>query len=127
MEKKSADYEAEYTALTDGAGIVDFSNRTQIELTGADRAKFLHNLCTNTVRDLPVGKGCEAFLLNVKGHIVSHVFVFICPNSIVLETVPDQAERLIAHLDRYLIREDVQLADRSQEWSEIYLAGPQAP
>ncbi len=126
MFPMSTDFEKQYSALTQAAGLVDFSSRTQIELTGTDRAKFLHNLCTNAVRDLPVGKGCEAFILNVKGHVVGHVFVFICPNSIVLETVPDQAEKLIAHFDRYLIREDVQLSDRSQEWAEFYLAGQQA-
>jgi tRNA-modifying protein YgfZ len=119
-------FETQYSALTQGAGIVDFSNRTQIEFTGADRANFLHNLCTNAVRDLPAGKGCDAFILNVKGHIVGHVYLFVCPNSIVLETVSDQAEKLLAHFDRYLIREDVQLVDRSQEWAELYLAGPEA-
>jgi tRNA-modifying protein YgfZ len=116
----------EYSALTQGAGLVDLSTRTQIEITGADRAKFLHNFCTNAVRDLPVGQACEAFVLNTKGHIVGHVFAFVCPQSIVLETVPDQAEKLIAHFDRYLIREDVQLADRSQSWSDWLLAGPQS-
>jgi tRNA-modifying protein YgfZ len=126
MPPVSDEFENQYAALTQSAGWVDFSDRTQIELIGADCAKFLHNLCTNAVRDLPVGQGCEAFLLNVKGHIVGHVFVFICPNSIVLETMPGQAEKLIGHLDRYLMREDVQLADRTQEWSEIYLAGQQA-
>ena len=118
--------ESEYAALTKNVGLVDFRNRTQIELTGADRAQFLHNFSTNVVRDLPTGKGCESFILNVKGHVIGHVYLFVCPNSIVLETVPDQAEKLLAHLDRYLIREDVQFADRSHDWSEFYLAGPQA-
>ncbi len=39
----------------------------------------------------------------------------------------ESSRKADSHLDRYLIREDVQLADRSQEWSEIYLAGPRAP
>jgi tRNA-modifying protein YgfZ len=116
----------EYAALTQGAGLVDFSTRTQIEISGADRAQFLHNFCTNAVRDLPVGQGCEAFVLNAKGHIVGHVFAFVCPQSIVLETVPEQGEKLITHFDRYLIREDVQLADRSQSWTEWLLAGLQS-
>ncbi|HEY2761990.1 MAG TPA: glycine cleavage T C-terminal barrel domain-containing protein [Pirellulales bacterium] len=126
MAQLPAGFETQHSALTHGAGIVDFSRRTQIEFTGADRAKFLHNLCTNAVRDLLVGQGCETFILNVKGHIVGHVLVFICPDSIVLESVPDQAEKLLAHFDRYLIREDVRLVDRSQDWAELYLAGSNA-
>ena len=126
MSQISAEFQTQYNALTRGAGLVDFSDRTQIEFTGADRAKFLHNLCTNAVRDLPAGRGCEAFVLDVKGHIVGHVFVFVGPESIVLETVPGQAENLLAHFDRYLIREDVQLHDRSIDWAEILLSGPNA-
>jgi tRNA-modifying protein YgfZ len=123
MPTLSAEFETQYKALTGGVGLVDFSDRTQIEVTGADRAGFLHNLCSNAVRDLQPGQGCEAFLLNVKGHVVGHVLIFVSPNSIVLETAPDQAEKLLAHLERYLIREDVQLHDRSQQWGELLLAG----
>jgi tRNA-modifying protein YgfZ len=126
MSTISAEFQSQYDALTRGAGVVDFSDRTQIEFTGADRAKFLHNLCTNAVRDLPAGRGCEAFVLDVKGHIVGHVFVFVGPESVVLETVPGQAEKLLAHFDRYLIREDVQLHDRSTDWAELLLSGPNA-
>jgi tRNA-modifying protein YgfZ len=126
MPTQNAEFDAQYVALTRGVGLVDFSDRTQLELTGADRAKFLHNLCTNAVRELPPGKGCETFLLNVKGHIVGHVFLFVGKQSLVLETVPGQSGPLMAHLDRYLIREDVQLYDRSAEWAELLLAGVQA-
>jgi tRNA-modifying protein YgfZ len=126
MPQLSPEFQAQYHAFTRTAGLVDLSDRTQIEVTGADRGKFLHNLCTNAVRDLPAGHGCEAFVLDVKGHIVGHVFLFVTPESIVLETVPGQAEKLLAHFDRYLIREDVQLHDRSQEWAELLLSGPTA-
>src|SRR5204863_2108138 len=115
-----------YAAVTSGAGLVDFTARTQVELTGADRASFLHNLCTNSARDLTPGSGCEAFILNVKGHIVGHVFIFACSNSHIIETVPGQAEKLLAHFDRYLIREDVQLHDRSLQWAEALLPVPRA-
>jgi hypothetical protein len=113
----------QYLALTAGAAVVDLSQRTQLEFTGVDRAKFLHNLCTNAVQNLPAGSGCEAFVLNVKGHIVSHVWIFAGPNSLVVETVPDQAEKLLAYFERYLIRDDVQIFDRSQEWAELLLVG----
>src|SRR5215471_10598245 len=106
------DFDSQYAALTVGAGLVDFSSRTQIELTGRDGANFLHNLCTNSIRDLPAGSGREAFVLNVKGHTIGHVFIFSCPNSHVLETVPGQGAKLLAHFARYLIREDVELHDR---------------
>ncbi len=41
-----------------------------------------------------------------------------------IETEPDQAAALIGHLDRYLIREQVELRDLSGERAEWLLAGP---
>ena len=70
-------------------------------------------MCTSDIRNLPVGGQCEAFLTDVKGKIVGHVVVFAGSEELVLVTVPGQAEKLIAHLDRYIIREDVQLEDLS--------------
>lgn len=114
---------AEYQALVDGAGLVDLGRRTQIELTGADRAQFLHNLCTNEIRKLLPGTGCEAFLTTVQGKTLAHVFVFVCPDSLVLDTVSDQSETILAHLDHYLVCEQVAFEDRTTQWSEVLLAG----
>lgn len=118
--------DTEHGALTHGAGLVDLTERTRIELTGDDRASFLHNLSTNGIKGLAVGSGCEAFLLNARGHVLGHVFVICRPESLVLETVPGQEEFLLSHLDRYLIREKVELHPRTADWGELLLAGPQA-
>lgn len=101
-------------------------SRSHIELTGRDRASFLHNFCTNDITSLKPGQGCEAFLCNVKGRVLGHVTVFAEPDSLWLETVAGAAPALIAHLDRYLIREDVQLHDRTADVAELHVVGPQA-
>jgi folate-binding protein YgfZ len=116
-------FAADYDALTGGMGMVDCSERTQIELTGDDRAAFLHNFTTNDIRSLGPGRGCEAFVLDARGHILGHLLVFCTPHSLVLDTVPGQAEKLAAHLNRYIIREPVELVDRSEQWGELLLAG----
>ena len=115
---------AEWKALTEGAGLIDCAHRTQVELRGGDRVKFLHNLCTNDIRRLADGSGCEAFLTSVQGRVQGHVLVFCQAESLVIETVPEQGPKIVAHLDKYLIREDVQLADRSEGWAEWLVAGP---
>ncbi len=116
----------QYTAFTSAVGWCDVSDRTQIELTGDDRATFLHNFTTNDIRGLKPGAGCEAFALDTRGHVLGHVFVFCTPDSLVLDTVPGQAETLCRHLDRYLIRERVEIHDRSLVWGELALAGADA-
>ena len=37
----------------------DVSDRVQIEVTGRDRVKFLHSFCTNDIKKLLPGQGCE--------------------------------------------------------------------
>ncbi len=113
---------AEESALASGAGVTPCLGRTQVGLRGADRVSFLHNLCSNDIRGLKPGSGCEAFLLNAQGKILLHVFVFAEEEQLVLDTVPEQSEFLTRHLDRYLIREKVEIVPLTTR-CELLVAG----
>ena len=117
------DWLAEYGALRESAGIASLARRTQVELTGPERARFLNRLSTNRLDDLATGGGRETFLCDAKGHIVAHLLVFATDNSLVLDTVGGEADRLIAHLGHYLLREAVEIADHSAHWHEFLVAG----
>lgn len=108
-------------------GLVDFSSRGKLEITGDDRAKFLHNLCTNEIKNLATGSGCEAFLLDAKGHVQFYVIVHNLGDRLMLEELAPADEtsgkRLFKHLDKYHIREKVTLTDRTHEWGELLIAG----
>lgn len=121
------DFKSEYDALTGGVGVADYPNRTLIEVAGSDRIGFMQNFCTNDVERVATGSGCELFVLNVKGKILGYGIALCGTQSVVLETARGQAEKLIEHLDRYVIREDVQLTDRSTQWAELLLIGPESP
>ncbi len=110
------------SALEDVA-MFSLTGRTQVEITGADRASFLHNFCTNHIKGLATGQGCEAFVTSIKGRILFHVLVYAGAESLWIETEPGYGPALIAHLDQYIITEDVQLADRTEEMEQLYLSG----
>src|SRR5579862_3034371 len=93
--------EDEYAAATTSAAVVDFSDRGLLELTGADRVKFLHSFCTNDIKRLAAGDGCEAFITNVKGRVLGHVWIDATDTSLWLDAVAGSAERLVPHLERY--------------------------
>ena len=119
----NSDASRQYEALTAGTGLVDFRGRTLIEMSGADAASFLQSFCTQDVKRLAVGEGCEAFITSVQGKVLGHVMVRREAERIVLDTVPGEGDKLMAHLDRYIFRADVKLADRSSEWGELLLGG----
>lgn len=118
--------DTEYGALARGAVLLDLSDRSLLELTGRDRASFLHNFCTNDIKRLPTGSGCEAFLTSIKGRILEHLFVFADAESLWIDGTPGYEEPVRSHLDRYLITEDVQITPRSAERGLLWLGGPAA-
>ncbi len=120
------DAAAEYQALSEGVGLVDASSRSLIAVAGADRGSFLHNLCTNEIRKLPEGAGAEAFFLDARGHILFHGFILAGQDAHVIDAGPAQAEPLMRHLEKYHIRERVELLEHSQDWAELLVAGPRS-
>src|SRR3954469_11273132 len=103
----SSSFDREYQALKLGRAVVDLSGWSSISITGADRQAFLNNFCTNDVKRLVDGVCCEAFFTNVKGKIVGHGVIQCQDTEMVFVGAPGQASRLVEHLDRYVIREDV--------------------
>lgn len=81
-----------------------------LEAVGPDAGKFLQNLCTNDVLALTDGQSCEAMFLNVKAHVqaVGWVSRTDAERYVVLLS-SSHCDRLQSHLDRYLIREKVDL------------------
>jgi folate-binding protein YgfZ len=115
----------QYDALTRGAGVAAIQ-RSQVEILGKDRARLLHGLCTNDVKGLLPGGGCEAFLTDAQGHVIGYVGILCTGESFVLDSAEGEAERIIQSLDRYVVREDVRFIDRSLEWNELLVSGLKA-
>ncbi len=120
------DWQAEYRAFRQAAGLFWPPSVAQVEITGSQRAEFLNRLCTNKLDRIQPGEGCETFLADANGRIVYFVFVYAGPESLVLHTAGGLGPSLGSYLDYYLIREDVRIQDRSAQWGELILAGPSA-
>lgn len=121
------DARAEYRAVREGAGVIDLGARGVIEVTGRDRARFLHALLSNDVKALAPGQGCAAALLDPHGKVQVVVAVWVLEDRILLVTPPSTAAATLEALDRYLFAEKVELRDASDETARLLLAGPQAP
>ena len=115
---------SQQAALYEGCALGLIEDRTVLEVRGADRSTFLHNLCTNDIKTLIPGQGCEAFFTNVQGKTLCHALLLNGADSILISTDPGMADQLLPHLDKYLIREDVKLIDNSASVGTYLLAGP---
>jgi folate-binding protein YgfZ len=118
---------AEYQQAHQGAVIFDRSPRAKVAMTGADAARFLHNLSTNDILRLPAGTGCEAFLTTLKARVVAYLLVYHLPGPVLwLDGAPGMGQKVIQHLDHYLISELVELRDASAELAQVHVAGPRS-
>ena len=120
----------QYQAACAGAVHFGLSSHAKVELSGSEARPFLHNLCTNDVKNLAEGAGCEAFLTTAKARVVAHVFVghfrIQDQSVLLLDAVPGQAEALVRHLNHYIVSEQVEVADRTEAFSLIRVVGPLA-
>ncbi len=113
-----------YEALRNGAGWIDLSSRGNIRVSGEDRARLLHAMCTNHVQELAPGAALYAFFLNEKGRILADAFIYNLGQTLFLDTEPETRTRLFEHLDRYIIADDVTLEDETESIITIGLEGP---
>jgi folate-binding protein YgfZ len=120
------DPQEEFSALLNGCGIYDLGFRARISLTGSDRVRWMNGMVTNNIRDLAAGLGVYAFLLNPQGRILGDMFVYNQGESLVVETDGSQVEKIVATFDHYIIMDDVEVADISQQQTALGLAGPRA-
>jgi folate-binding protein YgfZ len=104
-------------------GLADRSDRGRVEVTGPDRAKFLHNLTTNEVKRLLVGRGCEAFITSPQGKTIGYVIMLAAEGRIVVRSDPGGMELALPHFHKYGIFDDVAVVDRTTETFELHLAG----
>ncbi len=115
-----------FHSIAGRAGLFDRSDRCRLAISGPDRAKFLHNLVTNEVKRLPVGRGCEAFVTSPQGKTIAFVIVLATEDSILLGTDPGGTDALLPHLAKYGVFDDVAIEDRSGSTFEYHVAGPAA-
>jgi len=120
------DPQAEFAALRVACGVYDLGYRGKILLTGADRVRWLNGMVTNNIRDLAIGHGAYAFLLNPQGHILGDLCAYNRGESLLVDTDCSQVEKILASFDHYIIMDDVEVKNLSQELTALGIAGPKA-
>ncbi len=120
------DVRAEFQALLSGCGVYDLSWHAKIVVTGGDRVRWLNGMVTNNVRDLAPGHGVYAFMLNAQGRIQADLYAFQRRDSLLVDTERRQLEKVLQLFDRYIIADDVEIADVSDKLTALGLTGPES-
>ena len=115
-----------YTALRNGAAVVERKRSGWILLTGADRRSYLQGLLTNDIEALTPGSGCYAAMLTAQGRMMTDMRVLELGDAVLLDVPCEVASAIRDHLDRFVFSEDVQVQDVTAARAAVGLYGPDA-
>ncbi len=131
MDSKSlvahfGDPAGEYRAVRSAVGLIDLTHRGLLQFTGPDRLSFLQGMLSNDVKSLSPFDGQYAAILTQQGKVVADVRVFCSLNSFYLDFWLNLKSKILDHLNRYLVADEVEIHDRSGDYAMLSVQGPKA-
>ena len=120
------DAAAEYHCVRSGAGWLDLTDRAILSITGPDSTEWLQGMLSNDVEALGPGDGLPAAVLNIQGKILADVRVFRTDDAFLLDLSEPLVAGVLEHLHRYLIADEVEIADLSGSLAMLSIQGPAA-
>src|SRR5215831_4822970 len=100
---------------------LELSVRAKLRVTGADRFRFLNGQITNDLLKASETGAIEACVLNAKGKLNAHIFIAALGESFLIDAERELRETLRARLERYVIADDVQIDDVTDEFSLFHV------
>jgi aminomethyltransferase len=83
-------------------------------------------MSTNDVNRLEAFRGLYTFFLTAQGRIIADANIYNLGDTLWLDTEPETREKLLTHLDKYIIADDVTLEDETENWAIVAIEGPGA-
>lgn len=116
----------EYATITSGAAMCLLDRRLIVRVTGDDRVSFLHGMCSADIKGLKPGSLTPGLFLTEHAHVIADFFAYETGDgAILLEIDRDVWPRTRAHLERFLVADDVEL-DEADDLAVLDLEGPQS-
>src|SRR6266700_252376 len=116
----------EYWTIKKAVGLADMSHLGRLRITGKDRVSFLNGLLTNDISQLKENAGQRSALLNSKARVLADLHLYAQPDGLLIDTGESPASHVKEILDRFIITEDVQIQDSSQDLLYVTLQGPKS-
>ena len=104
-----------------------FPNAQSFVLPATDRLRFLNGQITNDLRKASETSAIEACILNAKGKTDAHIFVSALEQSFLVDAAADLRETLKVRLERYVIADDVQIEDVTDQFSLFQVSVTKIP
>jgi folate-binding protein YgfZ len=101
--------------------LIDLSDRAKLRVTGPDRIRFLNGQLTNDLTKLKPGFSVYTCALSAKGKLCGDLFVTPLNDALVLDYEPALRESIPARLEKYLIADEVELEDVTDQFALFHV------
>lgn len=98
-----------------------------IKASGNDLIDFLNRMSTNDLRKFPTDEYRKTVLTSDKGRIIDLINVLNFIDHQYIITSQGFQEKVISHLDKYIITDDVSLVDSGEKYFHIIISGDEIP
>lgn len=119
-------YADEVRSTRAGAGVLTRPDILTIAVSGPDRVRFLNGMLSCDVEKIARGRARRAVKASAKGRVEGMLRVRQGEAAIWLDVLETSAERVATELVRFVVMDDVELADASQDREVLTLVGPRA-
>src|SRR5215831_531715 len=116
----------EIQVLRTAAGVVDRSDRGAVLVTGPDAWSYLQSLVSADLDAVGDGEGAHSLLLTPQGKLDVDFRLLRVGDEVWLDCDPGFGEQLAGSLNRFRIRVQCDVADRSGSWGSLAVRGPAA-
>ena len=120
------DFKKEMETARNNVVLLDRSYLGKILVKGKDGLDLMDRISTNDMKELIVGTACDTVFCTPKGRIVDFVKVMQYKGNHLLISSYLDNNHLIEWINRFIILEDVQLEDSSEQFCWFTLIGSQA-
>ncbi|MCZ6843338.1 MAG: hypothetical protein O7G32_10975 [SAR324 cluster bacterium] len=104
------DFEGEVTAIEEGLGVLVMEASELLLVRGAEAEAFLNGLTTNDLKTLSTGAAQNNLLCGIKGKLLHHLLIVRSKaEEFLVIAEPGEGAAVASHLERYHIREELQL------------------
>jgi tRNA-modifying protein YgfZ len=108
-----------------GVAVCDRSHWGKIQVSNADRLRFLHNQTTNAFELLKPGQGCDTVFVTSTARTLDLATAYVMEDAVLLLVSPNRAQSLIDWMDRYIFFADkVTLKNVTEAIAAFSLIGP---
>ena len=104
---------------------VDLSKRAKFRVTGKDRVRYLNGQVSNDVRKVSSKETISACVTTAKGKLEGLIWISedTSSESLLIDADPELRESLMMRLSKYIISDDVEIFDVTEDYQLIHDLG----